>query len=42
MNNSKNYKYLLRNLTSINGVGIKTSEILKKKKINTVFDLLWR
>ena len=42
MDNSKNYQYLLKNLSLINGVGKKTSEILKKKKINTVFDLLYR
>ncbi len=38
----KNYKYLLSDLTKINGVGKKTMQILKKKKINNIFDLLWR
>ena len=37
-----NYKYLLSDLTKINGVGKKTMQILKKKKINNIFDLLWR
>ena len=42
MKNNKNYEYLLKDLTSLKGVGIKTMEILKKKKINNIFDLLWR
>jgi len=37
-----NYDYLLADLTKLNGVGKKTMEILKKKKINNIFDLLWR
>jgi len=37
-----NYDYLLSNLTKLNGVGKKTMEILKKKKVNNIFDLLWR
>jgi len=37
-----NYEYLLSDLTKLNGVGKKTMEILKKKKINNIFDLLWR
>ena len=37
-----NYKYLLSDLTKLNGVGKKTMQILKKKKINNIFDLLWR
>ena len=36
------YKYLLSDLQNIKGVGLKTSNILKKKKINNIFDLLWR
>jgi len=36
------YDYLLSDLTKLNGVGKKTMEILKKKKINNIFDLLWR
>ena len=42
MENNKNYEYLLKDLTNLKGVGIKTMEILKKKKINNIFDLLWR
>ena len=42
MNNKNNYDYLLADLTKLNGVGKKTMELLKKKKINTIFDLLWR
>jgi ATP-dependent DNA helicase RecG len=37
-----NYDYLLSDLTKLNGVGKKTMEILKKKKVNNIFDLLWR
>jgi len=37
-----NYKYLLSDLTKLNGVGKKTMQIFKKKKINNIFDLLWR
>jgi ATP-dependent DNA helicase RecG len=40
--NMNNYHYLLSDLTKLNGVGKKTMEILKKKKINNIFDLLWR
>jgi len=36
------YKYLLSDLTELKGIGKKTTEILKKKKINNIFDLLWR
>ena len=42
MKNKNNYEYLLADLTKLNGVGKKTMEILKKKKINNIFDLLWR
>ena len=33
MKNNKNYEYLLKDLTNLKGVGIKTMEILKKKKL---------
>ena len=36
------YNYLLSDLKDLKGVGIKTYNILKKKKINNIFDLLWR
>tara|TARA_Y100000591_G_scaffold309903_1_gene311696 strand:- start:4856 stop:6892 length:2037 start_codon:yes stop_codon:yes gene_type:complete len=34
-------EYLLSNINNINGIGSKTANLLKKKNINTVFDLLW-
>jgi len=42
MENINNYHYLLSDLTKLSGVGKKTMEILKKKKVNNIFDLLWR
>ena len=42
MDNKSNYKYLLSDLTTLKGVGIKTANLLKKKKINNIFDLLWK
>ena len=36
------YKYLLSDLKKLKGVGSKTANILRKKKINNIFDLLWR
>ncbi len=42
MDNKSNFKYLLSDLTSLKGVGIKTKNLLKKKKINNIFDLLWK
>ena len=39
---TNNYEYLLEDLTKLKGVGKKTTEILKKKKIHNLFDLLWR
>ena len=38
----RNYEYLLSDLKSIKGVGLKTSNLLKRKKINSIFDLLWK
>ena len=37
----RNYEYLLSDLNLLKGVGTKTSNLLKRKKINTIFDLLW-
>ncbi len=37
-----NYEYLLNDLTTLKGVGKKISKILKKKRINNLFDLLFR
>jgi len=42
MKNTNNYEYLLGDLTKLKGVGKKTTEVLKKKNINNLFDLLWR
>ena len=42
MNNKSNYQYLLSDLSTLNGVGTKTTKILKKKKINNLFDMLWK
>ncbi len=42
MDNKSNYKYLLSDLSSLKGVGVKTTNLLKKKKINNIFDLLWK
>ena len=38
----RNYEYLLSDLNLLKGVGTKTSNLLKRKKINTIFDLLWK
>ena len=42
MNNKSNYEYLLSDLTKLKGIGNKTSILLKKKNINSIFDLLWK
>ncbi len=42
MSIKSNYKYLLSDLTALKGVGVKTTNLLKKKNINTLFDLLWK
>jgi ATP-dependent DNA helicase RecG len=42
MSNKSNYEYLLSDLTRLKGVGTKTTNLLKKKKINNIFDLLWK
>ena len=42
MTNKSNYEFLLSDLTKLKGVGAKTTNLLKKKKINNIFDLLWR
>ena len=39
MKKINNYDYLLSDLTHLKGVGKKTMQILKKKKINNIFDL---
>ena len=42
MVNINTYNYLLSDLKKLKGIGAKTSNLLKKKKINTIFDLLWK
>ena len=42
MNIKRNYEYLLSDLTELKGVGLKTANLLKRKKINNIFDLLWQ
>ncbi len=42
MYNKSNYKFLLSDLSALNGVGLKTVNLLKKKNINNIFDLLWK
>ena len=42
MDNKSTYKYLLSDLSTLKGVGVKTANLLKKKKINNIFDLLWK
>ena len=36
-----NYEYLLKDINSIKGIGLKTSKLFRKKSINTIFDLIW-
>ncbi len=42
MHIKSNYQYLLSDLSRLKGVGYKTTNLLKKKKINTIFDILWK
>ena len=42
MNDKTNYENLLSDLNSLKGVGMKTQNLLKKKNINNLFDLLWK
>ena len=42
MDMKRNYEYLLSDLSLLKGVGTKTSNLLKRKKVNTIFDLLWK
>ena len=35
------YDFLISDISSIKGIGTKTTKLFKKKNINTVFDLLW-
>ncbi len=42
MNKIKNYEDLLKGLNHIEGVGKKTADILKKKNIHSIFDMILR
>ena len=41
MNESKIHNYLTQNVTTLDGVGKKTLNLLKRKKIEKITDLLW-
>ena len=40
MSHSKSYEFLLKDISILKRVGQKTKKILKKKKIETLFDVL--
>jgi ATP-dependent DNA helicase RecG len=42
MDNNNTYKYLLSDIKKLKGVGLKTSNLLRKKNINNIFDILWK
>ena len=42
MHDKKTYNYLLSDLTKLKGVGLKTANLLRKKNIKNIFDLLWK
>ena len=41
MSHSKSYEFLLKDISTLKGVGQKTKKLLKKKKIESLFDVLW-
>ena len=41
MSHSRNYEFLLNDICVLKGVGKKTQKLLRKKKIGTLFDVLW-
>ena len=41
MNKSKDFKFLAQDISTLRGVGIKTKQLLKRKKIEKISDLLW-
>ena len=41
MNQSKTHDFLTDNVTNLVGVGSKTKNLLKRKKIDKISDLLW-
>ena len=40
--NNNNHNYLLSDLSKLKGVGKKIENLLRKKGINNIFDLLWK
>ena len=42
MSHSKSYEFLLKDISTLKQVGQKTKKLLKKKKIETLFDVLWQ
>ncbi len=42
MCHSKSYEFLLKDISTLKQVGQKTKKLLKKKKIETLFDVLWQ
>ena len=41
MSHSKSYEFLLKDISTLKRVGEKTKKLLKKKKIESLFDVLW-
>ena len=41
MNQSKIHNFLMQNVSTLSGVGLKTKKLLKKKKIEKICDLIW-
>ena len=41
MNQLKIHNFLIQNVSKLQGVGLKTKKLLKKKKIEKISDLLW-
>ena len=41
MSHSKSYEFLLKDISTLKRVGQKTKKLLKKKKIESLFDVLW-
>ena len=41
MNQSEIKNFLIKNVSTLKGVGLKTKKVIKKKKIDKVSDFLW-
>ena len=37
----QSFEFLIKDISNLKGIGKKTSEYLRKKKINKIVDLLW-